>query len=86
MPDLRAAGLDALQGSWEQVGLLLDGIAEIPDGFGKHTGDDVVLLAGRSIPTGDKFVFGAADAGAPLPISLRGEPGLAMRSFVRRTY
>ena len=44
--------------------------------------------AGRPLPAiyrlqGDRFVFVAADAGAPRPVEFRGSPGLVMRSFTR---
>lgn len=44
--------------------------------------------AGLSLPAsyrldGDRFVFIAADAGAPHPSAFRTVPGLTMRSFVR---
>ena len=51
--------------------------------------DAIGADAGKHLPAsyrleGDRFVFIAADEGAPRPTGFRTVPGLAMRSFVRR--
>jgi len=51
--------------------------------------DAVGVDAGKHLPAsyvldGDRFVFIAADEGAPRPTVFRTEPGQVMRSFVRK--
>ena len=51
--------------------------------------DSIGPDAGKRLPAsyildGDRFVFIAADEGAPRPTEFRTMPGLTMRSFVRR--
>ena len=126
-PDPSVVDLAALQGTWEQVHVEADGVADPPDErsasetfmtitanhFKAHTVDGTVLLegtftlnaamkpksitwvdsmgpdAGKRLPASyilddDSFVFIAADEGAPRPIVFRTQPGLTMRSFVRK--
>lgn len=51
--------------------------------------DAIGADAGKQLPAsymldGDHFVFIAADEGCPQPTQFRTEPGLTMRTFVRR--
>lgn len=72
--------------------VLLEGAFELDAGCSPRSItwiDSMGPDAGKRLPAsyvldGDRFVFIAADEGAPRPVAFRTTPGLTMRSFVRR--